>query len=203
MLDTVIVIALALALLTALLSAFGVKSLWAARGGRTALALGAGGLPLLATAGGVATGYRESSSTQFCLECHEMRDYGASLFVDNRASLPAIHYQSRLIERRSTCYECHENYAMFGDLRTKVDGLRHVWVHYFGQASEPLELYQPYPNSNCLHCHQDARSYLESAAHRPVLAELSYGERSCLSCHRIGHDFASLEAGHLWQAEAP
>lgn len=201
MLNPFIVVALGLSLLAAVLAYCGVGPLRASLWGRVALAVGAGGLPLLSTAGGLATGFKASSSTEFCLSCHEMTDYGASLFVDNRASLAAIHYQSRLIERSSTCYECHQNYAMFGDFKTKFDGLKHVWVHYLGEAPSPLELYQPYPNSNCLHCHADARSYLESRGHAKVLKELASNERSCLDCHRVAHDFEALEAHRFWEAE--
>jgi cytochrome c-type protein NapC len=92
-------------------------------------------------------GYRESS--RFCLQCHEMTPYGMSLFGDNRAALPAVHYQYRLIDHEETCYSCHSNYATFGDVKTKLGGLEHVWVHYLGTAADPIALYQPYPNSNC------------------------------------------------------
>jgi cytochrome c-type protein NapC len=202
MLDLVIVLALAVALLTATLAYFGVPALLGQAWGRLALLVGAGVVPLFATAGGLNAGYRESSSTNFCMECHEMKPYGMSLFVDNPHALPAVHYQSRLIDRDTTCYGCHADYALFGDVKTKLNGLRHVWVHYVGEAADPIELYQPYPNSNCLHCHDDARNYLEARGHQEILPELRAGTTSCLKCHAVAHDFESVEAGRLWQAEA-
>jgi len=63
-----------------------------------------------------------------------------------------------------------------------------------------IELYKPYPNSNCLHCHDDARRFVEGAAHRPILPALQAGTTSCLSCHRIAHDMAKVDADELWQA---
>jgi cytochrome c-type protein NapC len=200
MVDIVIVFALAIALLTAAFAYFGVPTLLGQAWGRLALLVGAGVVPLFVTVGGLSVGYRESSRTRFCLECHEMTPYGMSLFADNAAALPAVHYQSRLIDRDTTCYSCHADYALFGDVKTKLNGLRHVWAHYVGRIADPIELYQPYPNSNCLHCHDDARSYLESRAHQSVLAELRAGTTSCLNCHQIAHDFESVEAGRLWQA---
>jgi cytochrome c-type protein NapC len=158
-------------------------------------------VPLFATAGGLGAGYRESSRTRFCLQCHEMTPYGQSLFADNPNALPAVHYQDRLIDRDATCYSCHANYALFGDIKTKLGGLEHVWVHYLGTAADPIALYQPYPNSNCLHCHDDARNFLEASAHRPILPELEAGTTSCLTCHRVAHDFESVQAGRLWDAE--
>lgn len=201
MLGIGIVVALAVALLTATLAYFGVPALLRERWGRLALLVGAGVLPLVATAGGLSAGYRESSATRFCLECHEMQPYGASLFADNPNALPAVHYQSRLIDRDAACYGCHADYAMFGDVTTKLNGLRHVWVHYLGEAKDPIELYHPYPNSNCLRCHDDARSYLESRGHQGMAAELREGTTSCLKCHRVAHDFESVGANHLWEAE--
>jgi cytochrome c-type protein NapC len=201
MLDIVIVIALGIALLMATLAYFGVPTLLGQRWGQLALLMGAGVVPLFATAGGLGVGYRESSKTRFCLQCHEMTPYGMSLFADNRAALPAVHYQYRLIDRDVTCYSCHADYALFGDVKTKLNGLSHVWAHYLGAASDPIELCQPYPNANCLHCHDDARNYLEGRAHRPILAELRAGTTSCLTCHRVAHDFESVHAGHLWEAE--
>jgi cytochrome c-type protein NapC len=203
MLDTVIVVGLAIALLTALLAFMGAPTLLGQPWGRWALVVGAGLIPLFATAGGLGVGYRESSKTRFCLECHEMTAYGMSLFADNRAALPAVHYQNRLIDRDTTCYSCHADYALFGDVKTKLNGLSHVWAHYLGSASDPIQLYQPYSNANCLHCHDDARNYLEGRGHGPILAELRAGTTSCLTCHRVAHDFESVHAGHLWEAEAP
>jgi cytochrome c-type protein NapC len=202
MLDTVIVLGLVVALLAATLAYFGVPTLLGQAWGRLALLMGAGVLPLFASAGGLAVGYRESSSTRFCMECHEMTSYGASLFADNSSALTAVHYQSRLIDRDTSCYGCHADYALFGDAKTKLNGLRHVWVHYLSEAPDPIELYQPYPNSNCLHCHDDARSYLESRGHEGILAELRADTTSCLKCHQVAHDFESVQAGRLWDAEA-
>ena len=202
MIDIVIVVALAVALLTATLAYFGVPALLGQPWGRLALLVGAGAVPLLASAGGLGVGYRESSKTRFCLECHEMTPYGASLFADNPSAMPAVHYQSRLIDRDTTCYACHADYALFGDVKTKLNGLRHVWAHYVGGIADPIELYQPYPNSNCLHCHDDARSYLEARGHQSILAALGAGTTSCLQCHQVAHDFEAVQAGRLWEAES-
>jgi cytochrome c-type protein NapC len=171
------------------------------RMGRLVLLGGLALVPLVTTGTGLAVGVRESSRTQFCMSCHEMEPHGKSLFVDNPLSLAAVHYQKRLIERDSTCYSCHTDYALFGDAKAKLNGLRHVWVHYFGRVPERPKLYQPYPNYNCLHCHDDARGYLEKKPHREHRAELKSGARSCLSCHEIAHDLEGVKAQTFWQPE--
>lgn len=157
-------------------------------------------VPTATVGTGVVVGMHQSSSTTFCLSCHEMERHGKSLFVDNGAALAAVHYQKRLIPRDQTCYACHTDYAMFGDIKAKMNGLKHVWVHYVNGAPDKLALYAPYPNYNCLHCHEDARSYLEVAAHQPIAAALSSGERSCLTCHAVAHDQAGVDANNYWVA---
>ena len=47
-----------------------------------------------------------------------------------RQALTAVHYQNRLVDRETVCYSCHKDYAMFGDVKAKLNGLRHVWAHY-------------------------------------------------------------------------
>jgi cytochrome c-type protein NapC len=170
--------------------------------GRLLLLCGLVLLPLLVSGTGTVMGVRRSSSTEFCLSCHTMEPYGKSLFVDNPQALAAVHYQRRLISREQTCFACHTDYALFGNVKAKMNGLRHVWVYYFGQVPERPALYQPYPNYNCLHCHDDARGYLESPDHRPLVAALASGERSCLSCHRVAHDPQAVgEGARFWVGE--
>jgi cytochrome c-type protein NapC len=166
--------------------------------GRLALLFGVLLLPTVALVSGADHAYRESSSTEFCLSCHEMRDHGRSLFVDDRTVLPAVHYQKRLIDRDRVCFACHTNYTMFGDLNAKIDGLRHLWVHYLGEPPDELALYEPYPNDNCLHCHDDARSFVEAAPHAPIRSALLAGETSCLECHSRGHALELVEEGTFW-----
>jgi nitrate/TMAO reductase-like tetraheme cytochrome c subunit len=169
--------------------------------GRLALLLGIAFLPGVAVVAGATHAYQESSSTTFCLSCHEMEDYGRSLFIDDRTVVPAVHYQKRLVDRDHACFQCHTNYAMFGDIQAKFDGLKHVWVHYLGGPPETIELYEPFPNANCLHCHDDARAFIEAPAHAADLEAIHAGDKSCLECHARGHGLDQLEEGPFWVGE--
>ena len=200
MLPATLIIALVVGLGILVLVAAGAGALDGHTVGRVVLLIAIVALPLLLSVANFSYGVSESSSTRFCLSCHEMQPHGKTLFADNRQALAAVHYQSRLVDRQTACYSCHKDYAMFGDVKAKLNGLRHVWAHYVTGVPKKLELYQPYPNSNCLHCHDDARRFVEGAAHRPVLEALYAGTTSCLSCHRVAHDLAKVEAGELWQA---
>ncbi|MCG5052776.1 MAG: NapC/NirT family cytochrome c [Myxococcales bacterium] len=201
MAQTIVIGALALALGLAVFLFIGVPSFLQAHWGKLALLAGGVILPVMVTTGSVAVGINESSRTRFCLDCHEMQDHGKSLFVDNPRALAAVHYQNRLIDRDRVCYDCHKDYALFGDVHAKLNGLRHVWVHYFGTVPKTFALYQPYPNSNCLHCHEDSRHFVESEPHQPVMKPILSNEMSCLRCHNVAHDMDAVRANDFWQAK--
>jgi nitrate/TMAO reductase-like tetraheme cytochrome c subunit len=201
MLDLGAIFALVIALLVAAAAFLGSGPMARSRWGRRGLLVGAALLPIAASAASFKAGVSESSRTRFCLSCHEMQEYGKSLFVDERRALPAVHYQNRLVDRETACYGCHTDYALFGDVKAKLNGLKHVYVHYLGTVPQRPKLYQPYPNYNCLHCHEDARRFLEAPAHQPVSAQLRAGTLSCLGCHNLGHDHAAVAERRFWQAE--
>lgn len=192
-----------LAIAAGLVLYFEAERLAGSRAGRLAVLLGVLALPLVAIVGGAGHAVSASSSTEFCLSCHEMGEHGKSLFVDDPQVLPAIHYQNRLIDRDEICYGCHTDYALFGNVKAKLDGLEHVWVHYLGEPPAPkdLVLYSPYPNHNCLHCHDDARNFVEAAPHQGQLDALRHNEKSCLECHSKGHALDEVEEGKFWLAQ--
>jgi nitrate/TMAO reductase-like tetraheme cytochrome c subunit len=135
----------------------------------------------------------------FCIQCHSMQKYGDSLHVDDDEPLSADHFQNNRISREKACYECHTDYVAFGGVKSKLRGLRHVYAHYAGAhpEDEELELYSPYPNSNCLRCHDGAVKYEKHKKHRlPAgrLEKIRSGERSCLTeCHDVAHYFGDDE----------
>lgn len=187
-----------IALICAVVLFFTVDRLPSTRAGWIAVGLIVCVLPALASTTGTGYAVSASSTTEFCLECHEMQDHGRSLFIDDPTVLPAVHYQNRLVDRDRACFTCHTNYAMFGDVKAKLNGVKHLWVHYLGDVPDEFELYQPYPNNNCLHCHEDARSYVEAGPHQTKFEALQADELSCLECHASGHALEQVEEGNLW-----
>jgi cytochrome c-type protein NapC len=192
----------AFALLGALAMFFAIDRLTDSKPAWLAVVFTVCALPLLAIGSGTTYAIQASSTTEFCLECHEMGDYGRSLFIDDRTVLPATHYQNRLVERDRACFACHTDYAMWGDVKAKLNGLKHLYVHYLDDIPEQFELYQPYPNHNCLYCHEDARRYVEHPAHRGRLAEFADDQTSCLTCHGKGHALEQVEEGNFWLGPA-
>jgi len=162
--------------------------------------------PLLSIGMGFSTQMDRSKSTQFCLSCHIMEPYGKSLRVDDTVHLAAAHYQNHRVPADEACYTCHTNYAMFGTIKAKVGGLRHIYVYYLGHPPKPadIKLYEPFNNRECLHCHAGARSFEEGAVHTAdpsLLPDIKSNKVSCLSsgCHQTVHDVATLGEQKFWK----
>ena len=155
-------------------------------------------LPLVSLMLGTGVHLEAAKSTDFCLSCHVMEPYGESLLADDAEMVPAHHFQDHLVPEDLACFTCHTDYAMYGDLKAKVRGLRHLWVNYLGAVPETLELYEPYKNRECLHCHAGARSYEESELHLELREDLFTEEVSCLECHDRMHAVDELADLPRW-----
>ena len=163
-------------------------------------------LPLLCAGMGTSSELAHAKSTQFCLSCHIMTPYGQSLRVDDPTHLAAAHFQNHRVNPDEACYTCHTNYAMFGGLKAKFGGLKHIYVYYLGKPPSPenIKLYEPYNNRECLHCHAGARSFEEGAVHTAdpeLLPALRTNKVSCISsgCHEVVHDVKDLKNAKLWK----
>ena len=163
-------------------------------------------LPAFAVWGGFSEQMERAQSTSFCLSCHIMTDFGRSLYVDDPSYLPAQHFQNNRIPRERACYTCHTYYTLFGGVQAKLKGVRHLWVQYVVGAPKPeaIKLYDPFPNSECLHCHLGARRFEEGSAHQKIpdlLSRVKSGKLSCVSsgCHEFVHDVASLKDATFWK----
>ena len=194
-------IVIALAVLTALRA-----ELTRARGGKILAFLSLCVFPALSVWAGLHEQLERSTSTRFCLSCHVMADFGQSLHLDDKAYIPAVHFQNNFVPRDHACFTCHTDYTLFGDYRAKWRGMHHVWVQYFGRIPHPAEikLYTPYNNRECLHCHAGARKFEETSSHHKspdMLAQVATNRLSCISadCHDTVHDVADLKGNTFWK----
>jgi len=177
-----------------------------ARGGRILAFVALFLLPALVVAGGFSREMEQATTTEFCLSCHVMTDYGRSLRIDDPSYLPAVHYQNNRVPRDRACYTCHTDYAMFGGVRAKLRGLNHLYIQYLGTVPAPVDikLYEPFNNRECLHCHDGARKFEEQKAHNrqpEQLTEMKANRQSCTAsrCHDIVHDVGSLNDVTFWK----
>lgn len=174
-------------------------SITAAQGGKVLAFIALFILPLIATVLGASIHVEHSKSTQFCLSCHVMEPYGKSLYIDDPAYLPAGHFQNNRIRREQACFTCHTNYTMFGDIHSKMRGLKHVYAYYLKPPPAKIALYEPFENRECLYCHANARTYEETTPHKEMREQLATDAMSCLTCHNKIHDVASIEKAKQWK----
>ncbi|HXM95251.1 MAG TPA: NapC/NirT family cytochrome c [Candidatus Dormibacteraeota bacterium] len=162
-------------------------------------------LPVLCAAMGTSQHIENSKQTKFCLSCHIMEPYGKSLLVDDPSYLAAAHYQNHRVPPEQACYTCHTDYTLYGDVHSKLRGLRHVYINYLSKPAQPIRLYSAYNNRECLHCHLGARSFEQGAVHNvdpATLPAIKANQLSCLSsgCHATVHNVEQLNNVKFWKA---
>jgi cytochrome c-type protein NapC len=159
-------------------------------------------LPTVCGLWGASEHFERSKQTSFCLSCHIMEPWGRSLYVDDPAHLAAAHFQNHRVPADEACYTCHADYAMYGTIPTKLNGLHHVWVNYMGTAMKPIHLYKPFNNRECLHCHAGSRSF-QDAMHVAMMDTLTSNQLSCVSsgCHDTVHNTDTLKDQKFWSPQ--
>lgn len=196
----IIIIVVAVALVSVMIFK---PSITVTRGGRILAFVSIFIFPALTGSMGFREHMERSKRTEFCTSCHAMKDYGKSLLIDDPAYMPAAHFQNNRVPRDRACYTCHTDYTMFGGVNAKLRGLKHVYMQYFGKVPDKLELYTPYDNRECLHCHGGARNFEEGATHNLEegrLGLIKSRQLSCLStgCHNAGHSIKDLGSKTFW-----
>lgn len=192
--------------------AFGAWLVWrmprlvGSRTGLVLLGIALGVMPILLLAMGTTAGMQRSQQRSFCASCHEMEHYEKSLLIDDSSFVPAAHFQQRLVPQDTACYSCHTDYTLYGGVEAKINGMKHVWVHYTSDPPElgSIKLYKKYPNDNCLKCHKGARKFESKSQHTGEdagLDKLYSGEVSCQAqgCHDLNHAIPKLGDFDYWK----
>ncbi len=94
-----------------------------------------------------------------------------------------------------SCYGCHSGYGMWGDMRAKAAGMRHMLHTVLGTYDFPLELAQPHDIGACLACHAESRRFrgVEAHAASDIQDALLAGEMTCSGmCHPSAHPAEAL-----------
>ena len=201
---TVLILAvLVLAIILAVLVAAR-PTLTVARGGKVLAFLAFFIFPVFAGLMGLENHVERSKQTTFCLSCHVMKPYGQSLHVDDASYIPAAHFQNGRVPREEACYTCHTDYTIFGGFKSKFRGLHHLYAQYITGPQQPVKLYHPYNNRECLHCHEGSRSFEQGALHTAepqTMADIKSNKLSCLSsgCHDTIHNVQQLDRVKFWK----
>ena len=122
-----------------------------------------------------------SKTVQFCGSCHAMKSKVNDLMNPESTSLAAQHAQ-RFWINTNACYTCHTDYTLYGPLKSKLTGLRHMYATLMGKNSDKkIKLYEPYKDSHCMRCHATKR-FNEVEAHND-----RDPDESCIDCHDAIH----------------
>jgi NapC/NirT cytochrome c family, N-terminal region len=129
----------------------------------------------------------DSKTVEFCHSCHVMHGYIKDLKDPDSEYLASEHYQHRWISENQ-CFTCHSDYGLFGNMKAKMTGIRHVWKYYTGYET-PVKLYGTYNNGICLRCHAPVLDFQNEAEHEKHAADILSNKMSCLGmdCHVRPH----------------
>jgi nitrate/TMAO reductase-like tetraheme cytochrome c subunit len=173
------------------------------RGGKALAFLALFVFPVTISLLGAAEHMDRSKQTQFCLSCHVMEPYGKSLYVDDKTYVPAAHFQNNRIPRDHACYTCHTNYTIYGTVHDKLRGLKHAYKYYISKPANPIKLYEPFNNRECLHCHEGARSFEEGTTHSALMDDIKKDKIGCTSsgCHDVVHNVPHSDQLKHWSPQ--
>lgn len=157
--------------------------------GKVIMLVGVVLLPMFSVSTGMVLVFIRAESVEFCASCHHvMRAYADDMTGPEGSGLAAVHFANRYIPG-DQCYTCHTSYGLFGTVKAKIHGIGEVYRYYTRTYSQPIEMWQPYSNKDCLKCHADSRKWLSFDAHTDEdMREKLFDDRvSCMSCHNSGH----------------
>ena len=132
-----------------------------------------------------------TSTTEYCISCHEMKDYKDEL----EKSSHAVDKDKNPIQ----CHQCHIPHSIGPKYLTVkiVLGIRDMFIHYFGDPEdlnrrEMQKIARRFmPDENCLSCHEDLNkdvkdkeiSEIGKLCHEAYLGENGTTKRRCAGCH--------------------
>jgi len=142
-------------------------------------------IPALTSGFGTVLVFERAERVEFCASCHlTMKSYVQDMKDPKSNSLAAVHFNNRYIPD-DQCYVCHTSYGLFGTVQAKREGLIDVYKYYTRTFHLPLKLRHPYPNGDCLKCHEGAVKWLSS--HEDYKEALFAGDMTCMQCHGNEH----------------
>jgi len=138
--------------------------------------------------------FSRASSVEFCGSCHTMTPWFQNVTDPESDSLAAEHFKRRWIQHEQ-CFTCHSNYSFLGPMEAKIKGVRHVAAFYLGFRGR-IELYDEFPNDQCLQCHAEAKGFLEDSNHDPI-EDIMSGKDRCVDCHENLHAIEQDDNGPI------
>lgn len=173
------------------------------RATKVLLLIGLGVMPIGVALTGNVAGYEYTLSREFCASCHVMLPYTEDASDPRSNSLAAVHSRNATFGDAS-CYECHADYAIFGALTTKVNGLKHLYYYVteyartgpYGEGGPAIHMYKSFDNAMCTRCHSTrAPAWTAREDHAGMIEEIRSGDAKCIDCHTDVHPRAFAHGG--------
>lgn len=143
--------------------------------------------PLLLVMATVELSFKRAESVTFCSSCHTMTPWVEDMRDPASDALAARHFRNRWIAH-DQCYTCHVDYDFLGPVQAKIDGVRHIVAYYTGLGvGRSIRLYKPFPNENCLQCHELALGFVKNPIHAKRMPQIQANQLSCIKCHKEIH----------------
>jgi cytochrome c-type protein NapC len=169
------------------------------RATKVVLLFGIGVFPIATAMTGNYAGFEGTKNRQFCGSCHVMKPYQQDSEDPMSTSLASRHARNDLFGDEN-CYACHATYGMFGTVKTKLGGMRHVYLYLLDyrtqsleQARKTIHIREPFQNATCMHCHSTENPLWKQVKdHASSIDRVRSGEVSCASegCHGPAHPFS-------------
>jgi hypothetical protein len=121
----------------------------------------------------------------YCVSCHAMRLFKSEKEDPACQSLAMIHCRGRDLAP-SGCASCHTGPGAAGWLRAQALGVRHALANARG-VSRTAGPRDPWPNANCLQCHDNENRFIRKQAHMDEWKGIRKGRVSCVDCHSPAH----------------
>jgi cytochrome c-type protein NapC len=171
---------------------------------KVVLLFGIGILPIGTATTGNYVGFEATKAREFCGSCHVMTPYSNDSGDLHSTTLAARHARNAMFGAEN-CYACHADYGMFGTIKTKLGGLRHIYLYVTEYRNTPLEearktihIRKPFKNSTCMHCHSTQNPDWNAVKeHASLVDRVRDGSVSCASegCHGPAHPFSKQPFG--------
>ncbi len=152
--------------------------------------------------GGFNTAMEATNNEEFCLSCHEMRDYVYEEYKDT------VHYSNRT-GVRATCPDCHVPKEWTYKMMRKIQATNELWHKALGSINTPekfeakrLQLarnvwktMKKTDSRECRNCHNfEFMDYTEQGRRAVAQHEKGLvGDKTCIDCHKgIAHSLPAM-----------
>ena len=109
-------------------------------------------LGIFGVAGAFAFGASQESHDSFCASCHTQPE---STFYQRTQGSSHADLASYHTTQTTNCIDCHSGAGITGRIQAELMGASNAARWFTGTAVQPGVLGGPYPDENCLKCHQD------------------------------------------------